>query len=77
MFCNSESWDSAICRAEPCSRPLVIEAFYFLYSPFPLFNGVRGRGILGSSHSPVRSGRTGPGQSALEQLLAGMGTMGA
>ncbi len=37
MFCNSDSWDSTICQAEPCSRPLVMEAFYFLYSPFPLF----------------------------------------
>src|SRR5215218_2137881 len=34
MFCNSDSWDSAICRSpEPRSRPLVMEAFYFLYSP--------------------------------------------
>src|SRR5829696_1090637 len=34
MFCNSDSWDSAICRSPaPCSRPLVMEAFYFLYSP--------------------------------------------
>jgi hypothetical protein len=49
MFCNSESWNSAICRPEPCSRPLVMEAFYFLYSPFPLFTGVRGRGFLGST----------------------------
>jgi hypothetical protein len=48
MFCNSESCDSAIWRSEPCSRPLVMEAFYFLYSPFPLFTGVRGKGIVGS-----------------------------
>jgi hypothetical protein len=46
MFCNSESWDSAIClSSEPPSRPLVMEAFYFLYSPFPLFNGVRGETV--------------------------------
>jgi Phosphatidylethanolamine-binding protein len=52
MFCNSDSWDSAICLSpEPCSRPLVMEAFYFLYSPFPLFTGVRGRRVLGSSLS--------------------------
>jgi hypothetical protein len=37
MFCNSDSCDSAICRPEPRSRPLVIETFYFLYSPFPVF----------------------------------------
>src|SRR5215207_5242649 len=44
MFCNSDSCDSAICRSpEPCSRPLVMEVFYFSYSPFPLFTGVRGR----------------------------------
>src|SRR5215217_6295485 len=50
MFCNSDSWDSAICLSpEPCSRPLVMEAFYLLYSPFPLFTGVRGSGILRSS----------------------------
>jgi hypothetical protein len=50
MFCNSDSWDSAICRSpEPRSRPLVMEVFYFSYSPFPLFTGVRGRGILRSS----------------------------
>jgi hypothetical protein len=49
MFCNSDSWDSAICRSpEPCSRPLVMEAFYLLYSPFPLFTQVRGSGILRS-----------------------------
>src|SRR5215212_4215660 len=49
MFCNSDSWDSAICRSpEPCSRLLVMEAFYFLYSLFPLFTGVRGSGILRS-----------------------------
>src|SRR5215203_2788530 len=49
MFCNSDSCDSAICRSpEPCSRLLVMEAFYFLCSPFPLFTGVRGSGILRS-----------------------------
>src|SRR5829696_1253389 len=57
MFCNSDSWDSAICRSpEPCSRPLVMEAFYFLYSPFPYspecveveFSEVRHNGVLGS-----------------------------
>jgi hypothetical protein len=56
MFCNSDSWDSAISRSpEPCSRPLVMEAFYFSYSPFPLFAGVRGREIPRSSH--IRSSR--------------------
>src|SRR5829696_8889897 len=49
MFCNSDSWDSAICRSpEPCSLLLVMEAFYFLYSPLPLFTGVRGSSIIGS-----------------------------
>src|SRR5215212_9967062 len=49
MFCNSDSCDSAIFRSpEPGSRLLVMEAFYFLYSPFPLFTGVRGSGILRS-----------------------------
>jgi hypothetical protein len=49
MFCNSDGYDSAIWRSpEPRSRPLVIEASYFLYSPFPLFTGVRGSGILRS-----------------------------
>src|SRR5215208_4432305 len=49
MFCNSDSCDSAICRSpEPCSRLLVMEAFYLLCSPFPLFTGVRGSGILRS-----------------------------
>src|SRR5215203_549186 len=53
MFCTSDSCDSAICRSpEPRSRPLVMEAFYFLYSPFPLFTRVRGRLIL--RPSPVR-----------------------
>jgi hypothetical protein len=47
MFCNSDSWDSAICQSpEPCSPPLVMEAFYFLYSPLPLITRVRGSGIL-------------------------------
>src|SRR5215213_11327114 len=45
MFCNSDSCDSAICRPEPRSRPLVMEAFYFLYSPFPLFTRVRGETV--------------------------------
>jgi hypothetical protein len=31
----------------------------------PFFTRVPGRGILRSPHSPVRSGGTGPGQSAL------------
>jgi hypothetical protein len=59
MFCNSDGYDSAIWRSpEPRSRPLVIEASYFLYSPFPLFTGVRGSGILrswvaGSCIAPV------------------------
>src|SRR5215211_1733146 len=49
MFCNSDSCDSAICRSpEPCSRLLVMEAFYFLCSLSPLFTGVRGSGILRS-----------------------------
>ena len=48
MFCNSDSCDSAICRPESCSPPLVMETFYFLYSLFPLFTGVRGSGIIGS-----------------------------
>ena len=43
MFCNSDSWDSAIGLSEPRSRPLVMEAFYLLYSPFPLFTQVRGQ----------------------------------
>jgi hypothetical protein len=44
MFCNSDSCDSAMClSSEPRSRPLVMEAFYCLYSPFPLFTGVRGQ----------------------------------
>jgi hypothetical protein len=49
MFCNSDSCDSAICLSESRSRPLVMEAFYFFYSPFPLFTGVRGREILRTS----------------------------
>jgi hypothetical protein len=42
MFCNSDSCDSAICRPELRSRPLVMGAFYFLYSPFPLCTEVHG-----------------------------------
>jgi hypothetical protein len=49
MFCNSDSCDSAICLSEPRSPPVDMEAFYFFYSPFPLFTGVRGRRILGRS----------------------------
>ena len=43
MLCNSDSWDSASCRSEPRSRPLAMEAFYFLYG-FCLcsLNGVEG-----------------------------------
>ena len=55
MFCSSDNWDSAICRPESCSRPVDMEAFYFLYSPFPLFKGVRGSGVLRTS--PRRSSR--------------------
>jgi hypothetical protein len=46
MFCNSDSCDSAICISVPRFRPLAMKAFYILYSPFPLFTGVRGRRIL-------------------------------
>ena len=50
MFCSSDSWDSAMClSSEARSPPLVMEAFYFLYSPSPLFTGVRGREILRTS----------------------------
>src|SRR5688572_28625054 len=50
MFCSSDSWDSAIRRSpELCFPPLVIEAFYFMYNPFPLITRVRGRGILRTS----------------------------
>src|SRR5215204_3849411 len=49
MFCNSDSWDSAICRSpEPVPPPLVMEAFYFLQVPFPLFIRVRRSSILRS-----------------------------
>ena len=35
MFCSSDSCDSAkYLSSEPRSRPLVMEAFYFLYRPF-------------------------------------------
>jgi hypothetical protein len=37
MFCNSDSWDSAIILSEGSSRRLLMGAFYFLYSRFPLF----------------------------------------
>src|SRR5215203_3899727 len=54
MFCNSDSWDSAICRSpEPCSRLLVTETFYFQYGPFPLYTRVRGKRVLRTS--PLRS----------------------
>ena len=45
MFCNSDSWDSASCRSEPRSRPLAMEAFYFLYSSFSLFIRVHGETV--------------------------------
>jgi hypothetical protein len=55
MFCSSESCDSAIClTSEPRSRPLVMEAFYFLYSTSPLFTRMRGRRILGSPYPERR-----------------------
>src|ERR671912_132642 len=86
MFCNSDSWDSAICLSpEPCSRPLVMEAFYFLYGPLSLFTGVRGRRVLGSSLSSGAARRRlrvrheapedGVGDAPLEapqRLLAGL-----
>jgi hypothetical protein len=53
MFCSSDSWDSAISLSEGSSRRLLMGAFYFLYSPFPLSTGVRGRGILRTS--PITS----------------------
>jgi transposase len=45
MFCNSDSWDSASCRSEPRSRPLAMEAVYFLYSTFSLFIRVHGETV--------------------------------
>jgi hypothetical protein len=55
MFCSSESCDSAIClSSEPCSRPLVMEAFYCLYSTSPLFTRVRGK--INSRKFAVASG---------------------
>ena len=56
MFCNSDSCDSAICRPDSRSRPVVMAAFYFLYSPFPLFTGVSG-----SQTSQKLNFRFGPG----------------
>jgi hypothetical protein len=60
MFCNSDSCDSAIwLLPEPGSRPLVMKAFYFLYSLSPCpyspecveeeFYELRRHGLLGSS----------------------------
>ena len=49
MFCNSESWDSAISLSEGSSRRLLMGAFYFLYGLLPLFTQVRGIGILRTS----------------------------
>src|ERR687898_227625 len=86
MFCNSDSWDSAISLSpEPCSRPLVMEAFYFLYGPLSLFTGVRRRRVLGSSLSSGAARRRlrvrheapedGVGDAPLEapqRLLAGL-----
>ena len=51
MFCNSDSCESAIGLSERPSGPSIMEPFYFLYSPFPLFTGVRGRWILRTSPS--------------------------
>jgi hypothetical protein len=56
MFCNSDSCDSAICRPDSRSRPVIMAAFYFLYSPFPLFTGVSG-----SQTSRKLNFRFGPG----------------
>src|SRR5215217_4756513 len=56
MFCNSDSCYSAICRPDSGSRPVVMAAFYFLYSPFPLFTGVSG-----SQTSRKLNFRFGPG----------------
>jgi hypothetical protein len=56
MFCNSDSCDSAICRPDYRSGPVVMAAFYFLYSPFPLFTGVSG-----SQTSRKLNFRFGPG----------------
>src|SRR5215216_5563331 len=49
MFCNSDSCDSAICQSDRSSRPLVMEGFYFVYDPSPLFTRMRGREILRTS----------------------------
>src|SRR5829696_746639 len=51
MFCSSDSWDSAIVGLSegPSGRPFIMETFYFLYGPLPLFSGVRGSGILRTS----------------------------
>src|SRR5829696_8368483 len=49
MFCNSDSCDSAICQTDRSSRPLVMQGFYFVYDPSPLFTRMRGREILRTS----------------------------
>ena len=51
MFCNSDSCESAIGVSERPSGPSIMEPFYFLQGPLPLFTGVRGRGILRSSQA--------------------------
>ena len=75
MFCNSDSCDSAIwLLSEPRSRPLVIEAFYCLYSPSPCpyspecveyeFCELRHNGVLGSS---------APHEAALSERMTRIG----
>jgi hypothetical protein len=51
VFCNSDSCESAIGLSERPPRPSIMEIFYSLYSPLPLFTRVRGRG---SSEVPTR-----------------------
>jgi hypothetical protein len=56
MFCNSDSWDSAIVGpSERPSRPFVMYAFYFLYGPLPLFTRMSGSESLGTS--PISDSR--------------------
>src|SRR5215210_4105932 len=56
MFCNSDICESAIGVSERPSGPSIMEPFYFLQGPFPLFTGVRGRQILRSSLRAVVAG---------------------